>query len=127
MRSRGDLLQVRGANPAGVHPSQHLPGTNRGHATRFQADVIHATVNGGQHGGGNRLAAVFHRDLSGNSHLPLDELYSVCASLIVIYRRRLIPTRACYFAGGSAFLGSVFRNSTATVIESRYGESSGVK
>lgn len=118
MRSGGNLFEVSPTDAAGVHADEQFSTTNLRYRNSLQADVVRSAVDCGQHGRGNRFAAVFDCDLSGYPHRLLDELNSVCASLSSIIS---------YFAGGSACLGSVLRNSTVTVIESRYGESSGVK
>ena len=68
MRSGGNLLKVGAANTAGVNAQEQFAGTDYGHGNGFEANVIHATVNGGKHGRRNRLASIFYRDLSGNPH-----------------------------------------------------------
>jgi hypothetical protein len=74
MRSGGDLLEVGAADAAGVDAQEQFSGADGGHGNGFEADVIDSPVNGSQHGGWNRLAPVFHRDLSGNPHSAFDEL-----------------------------------------------------
>lgn len=113
MRTRGNLLQIRAANPASMDPYQQFSGANLRDRHGFKAHVVHAAIHGGLHRTGNALLLVFDRVLSGDGHQLLDEASLLFASLQI----------TSYFP----VLGSALLKLTSTVMESRYGESSGLK
>jgi hypothetical protein len=118
--SGGDFLEIGAADPAGMDPEQEFTGANLRHRNRLQADIVDCPVNGGQHGCRDGLFLVIYCELFDNCHRrSLDEILG--ASLHNSVSRKL------YFWVPPEVLGSVSLNSTETVIESRYGESGGVK
>ena len=75
MGAGGNLFQIGTADTAGVNADQDLSGADSGNGDRFETDVVHAAVDGGLHGRGDRVRKIFNRILSGNSHRSiLDDL-----------------------------------------------------
>jgi hypothetical protein len=55
VRSGGNFLEVGAADPAGVNFQQKFAGTDGGNGNGFEANVIHAAVDGGTHGRWNGM------------------------------------------------------------------------
>ena len=54
MGAGGNLLEVGAADAAGVNADENFSGTDFGDGDSFEADVVHAAVDCGQHGRRNR-------------------------------------------------------------------------
>ncbi len=68
MRASGNFFEVGAADSTGVHADEHFTGANRGDGDGFEADIVHAAVNGGLHGRGDSVQGSFDAELSSNGH-----------------------------------------------------------
>ena len=69
MGAGGNLLEVGAADAAGVNADENFLGTDFGDGDSFRADIVHAAVNGGEHGRRDRACVRFDRILSGDGHV----------------------------------------------------------
>jgi hypothetical protein len=59
VRSGGDFLKIGAAHAAGMNAKKQFPGADLRNRNSFQADVVYATINRGEHGGGDHIASFF--------------------------------------------------------------------
>ena len=68
MGSGGNFLEVGAADAAGMDADENFFSANFGDRNSFRADVVHAVVDGGQHGRRDRACVRIERILSGYGH-----------------------------------------------------------
>jgi hypothetical protein len=73
VRAGSDFFEIGATDAASVDPEQEFSRTNFWDWNSFKPHVAYTAVDGGQHGGWDRMAAVVDRDLSGYPHRKLDE------------------------------------------------------
>jgi hypothetical protein len=68
VRSGSDFFEVGTADAAGVNPEQQFAHADLWNGDSFEANVIDATIDCGQHCGWKCLGWIIERELSGNGH-----------------------------------------------------------